>query len=122
VWSRNRYDYETQRLNYDVLLYVANWPQIRVNAWETLLRARAIENLSYVVGVNRIGNDPDGMEYSGNSAVIGPKGDTIFSVDGVEQVKTIELSANALLAFRDKFPAYLDADDFSIEMREFEEY
>lgn len=121
VWSRNRFDYEAQRLNYDVLIYVANWPQIRINAWETLLRARAIENLSYVVGVNRVGVDDSGMEYNGNSAIIGPKGDTIFSIDGVEAVKNIELSSNALQSYRDKFPAYLDGDDFTIEQREFEE-
>ena len=121
VWSRNRFDFETQKLNYDVLVYVANWPQIRINAWDTLLRARAIENLSYVVGVNRVGTDDDGMEYNGSSAIIGPKGDTIFSSEGTETVKTIELSSNALQSYRDKFPAYLDADDFSIEQREFEE-
>ena len=108
-------------MNYDVLVYVANWPQIRINAWDTLLRARAIENLSYVVGVNRVGTDDDGMEYNGSSAIIGPKGDTIFSSEGTETVKTIELSSNALQSYRDKFPAYLDADDFSIEQREFEE-
>jgi predicted amidohydrolase len=121
IWSRNRFDQELQRLNYDVLIYVANWPKIRINAWETLLKARAIENLSYVVGVNRVGTDPDGMEYNGASSIIGPKGDTIFSIDGIEAVKTIELSANALHSYRDKFPAYMDADDFTIELREFEE-
>jgi predicted amidohydrolase len=121
VWSRNRWNPSLKKLSYDLLIYVANWPQVRANAWEVLLRARAIENLSYVVGVNRVGNDGNGVEYNGQSSVIGFKGDSIFSVEGAEAVKTIELSANALQAYRDRFPAYLDADDFSIEVEAMEE-
>ncbi|MFM7430497.1 MAG: amidohydrolase [Flammeovirgaceae bacterium] len=121
VWSRNRWNPSLKKLSYDLLIYVANWPQVRANAWEVLLRARAIENLSYVVGVNRVGNDGNGIEYNGQSSVIGFKGDSIFSVEGAEAVKTIELSANALQAYRDRFPAYLDADDFSIEVEAMEE-
>lgn len=116
VWSRNRWNASLKKLSYDLLVYVANWPQVRANAWDTLLRARAIENLSYTVGVNRVGIDGNGIEYNGQSSVIGFKGDSIFSVEGAETVKTIELSANALQAYRERFPAYLDADDFSIEM------
>ena len=70
VWSRNRWDKENERLDYDLAVYVANWPVARIGAWETLLRARAIENLSYVVGVNRLGQDGNGLEHNGNSAVI----------------------------------------------------
>lgn len=121
VWSRNRWNATLKKPAYDLLVYVANWPQVRANAWDTLLRARAIENLSYVAGVNRVGIDGKGVEYSGNSMVIGPKGDYIFSVEGVEEVKTIQLNANSLQAYRDKFPALLDADDFNLEIGEYEE-
>lgn len=121
VWSRNTYDAVAKRLNYDLLIYVANWPTARVEAWSSLLKARAIENLSYVVGVNRVGFDGNAVEYNGNSAIIGPKGEVIFSSEGVEAIKTLELNANSLQAFRDKFPAHFDADQFSIENEKFEE-
>jgi predicted amidohydrolase len=74
-----------------------------------------------VVGVNRIGQDGNGIEYSGHSAIISPKGEAIFTNDEMESSRTIELSANSLEAFRDRFPAYLDADDFTIESEEYEE-
>lgn len=118
VWSRNRWNASLKKMSYDVLIYVANWPQVRASAWKTLLDARAIENLSFVVGVNRVGTDGNGVEYNGNSAVIGPKGDPIFQVEGEEAIKTVELNAHSLQAFRDRFPAYLDADDFSIEFEQ----
>jgi omega-amidase len=121
VWSRNKWDFQTNKLLYDVMIYVANWPTTRSDAWNTLLKARAIENLSYVVGVNRIGQDGNGIEYNGNSAVISPKGDSIYTNEGMEVSKTIELSANSLQAFRDRFPAYMDADEFTIEFEQFEE-
>ncbi len=119
VWSRNRWDPTSKRPFYDVAVYIANWPTTRIEAWNTLLKARAIENLSYIVGVNRVGQDGNGVEYNGHSAVISPKGEAIFSNEDVEAIRTLELSANALHSFRDRFPAYLDADDFTIE---FEEY
>lgn len=121
VWSRNRWEATLKRPSYDVAVYVANWPTARVDAWDTLLKARAIENLSYVVGVNRVGQDGNGIEYNGHSAVISPKGEVIFSNEGVEAIRTLELNANSLSAFRDRFPAYLDADDFTIEFEEYEE-
>ncbi len=121
VWSRNKYDHNTRKLSYDVMIYVANWPTTRADAWTTLLKARAIENLSYVVGVNRIGQDENGIEYNGGSSVISPKGDAIFTNEGTETTRTIDLSANSLEAFRDRFPAYLDGDDFSIEFEEVQE-
>jgi len=121
VWSRNRWNATLKKPAYDLLVYVANWPQVRANAWDTLLRARAIENLSYVAGVNRVGIDGKGIEYIGNSQIISPKGEPIFSVEGVEEVKTIQLNANSLQAYRDKFPALLDADDFNLEIGEYEE-
>ncbi|MFN7791452.1 MAG: amidohydrolase, partial [Cyclobacteriaceae bacterium] len=115
VWSRNRWNPSLKKLSYDLMIYVANWPMVRSTAWETLLRARAIENLSYAVGVNRVGIDGNGIEYNGQSSIIGPKGDSIFTVEGIESIKTLELSSTALQAYRDRFPAYLDADDFSVE-------
>lgn len=121
VWSRNRWDARSHRLNYDLLVYAANWPTTRIGAWDILLRARAIENLSYVVGVNRVGQDGNGIEYNGNSAIISPKGEHIYINEGTESMKTIELSSNSLEAFRDRFPAYQDADDFDIEFEQFEE-
>ena len=99
---------------YDVLIYVANWPQARVSAWDTLLRARAIENLSYAVGVNRVGNDGNNIAHNGHSAVIGPKGETIFSAEEIETINTINLDAQLLRNHREKFPAYLDEDDFKV--------
>jgi omega-amidase len=108
VWSRN-----TQS-QYDLLLYVANWPKPRANAWSTLLQARAIENLSYVVGVNRVGSDGNRNPYSGDSAVIHPKGYHLLETHEVEGVHTITLSKQELTDFREAFPAHLDADDFTL--------
>lgn len=109
VWSRN---YPTN--SYDVLLYVANWPAVRSVPWQTLLRARAIENLSYVLGVNVVGNDPKGNHYSGDSAVIDFGGQALAAQAGHEAVITQTLDLEALRAFRERFPAYLDADQFEI--------
>jgi omega-amidase len=108
VWSRN-----TQN-QYDLLLYVANWPKPRANAWSTLLQARAIENLSYVVGVNRVGTDGNGHPYSGDSAIIHPKGYHLLETQEVEGVHTITLNKQELTDFREAFPAHLDADDFTL--------
>jgi omega-amidase len=121
VWSRNKFDFNSKKLNYDVMVYVANWPTTRIEAWDTLLKARAIENLSYVVGVNRIGQDDNGIEYNGHSSIISPKGDAIWTNEGAETIRTMELNANSLHAFRDRFPAYMDGDDFTIETEQYEE-
>jgi omega-amidase len=121
VWSRNRWDFNSRKMNYDVMVYVANWPTARIDAWDILLKARAIENLSYVVGVNRIGIDGTGIEYNGHSSIISPKGDAIWTNEGAEINRTMELNANSLHAFRDRFPAYMDGDDFTIETEQYEE-
>ncbi len=121
VWSRNRWDYSASRPSYDLAVYVANWPTTRIDAWNTLLKARAIENLCYVAGVNRIGMDGTGVEHNGHSSVISPKGEHIFTNEGIEISHTVELSANSLHAFRDRFPAYMDADEFTVEFEEYEE-
>ncbi len=115
VWSRNGWNSADKRMNYDVLIYVANWPKPRVSQWDALLRARAIENLSYTVGVNRVGEDGNGVPYNGHSTVVGPKGEEIFSAGESEMVKTVKLSYSDLITHRTKFPAYLDADNFSID-------
>lgn len=107
VWSRNRGDY-------DLLLYVANWPGRRSMAWKTLLRARAIENIAYVVGVNRIGKDGNGATYLGESAAIDFLGKVLAGDRGGDFVETVVLDRESLDAFRRDFPAHLDADDFSL--------
>ena len=108
VWSRN------VDLAYDLLLYVANWPAVRVNAWDTLLEARAIENVSYSIGLNRVGKDGVGIEYNGHSAAYSPKGEQL-TFSEKEEIIYIELSAESLQSFRKKFPAHLDADEFEIK-------
>ncbi|PVY44105.1 amidohydrolase [Pontibacter virosus] len=108
VWSRN------MNSQYDLLLYVANWPKPRNYAWSTLLQARAIENLSYVVGVNRVGTDGNGHPYTGDSAIIHPKGHKLLETAEAEGVHTITLTKQELTDFREAFPAHLDADDFTL--------
>ena len=109
VWSRNS-------LNYDVLIYVANWPKPRVTAWNTLLKARAIENMSYVIGVNRVGTDANGHEYSGNSIVLDELGNEMTPLtDKIEAILTTTLSKEKLLASRNKFNFLGDQDGFEIK-------
>jgi predicted amidohydrolase len=115
VWSRNRYDRAAQRFDYDLLIYVANWPSARRHPWRSLLRARAIENWSYCVGVNRVGVDGNDLHYAGDSAVIDFLGESLVDLGAQEQVVTITLDPAALLAQRRRFPAWMDADEFSIQ-------
>lgn len=114
VWSRNRRSETDGSAAYDLLIYVANWPSVRAVAWETLLRARAIENLAYVAGVNRVGEDGYGVAYDGFSQAIGPRGEIITRLEGVQGTPTVALHAAELISYRQKFPAHLDADDFSL--------
>lgn len=114
AWSRNRLINDEPE--YDLLLYVANWPAARVEAWNTLLKARAIENLSYVAGVNRIGEDGNGISYNGCSAVLDAKGQSLWFQEETEMIETLTLGAEALKNFRGKFPALLDGDDFEIRV------
>ncbi|MBX9853330.1 MAG: amidohydrolase [Cytophagaceae bacterium] len=109
VWCRNK------KNAYDLLICVANWPSARRHAWNTLLRARAIENISYVAGLNRTGTDGRQLEYSGDSAVIDFKGEDICNFVDREEICTEVLSYESLKEFRKKFPAHLDADDFEIK-------
>lgn len=115
VFSRNRFDVERPgALDYDLLLYVANWPSARAYPWKTLLRARAIENLCFVAGLNRVGTDGNGLHYSGDSAVIDFLGQPISECTDGEVVSTTTLQAAELLAHRERFPAMLDGDVFSL--------
>lgn len=111
VWSRNRIG--TDR-GYDVLIYVANWPERRRHAWQTLLRARAIENLSYCIGVNRIGRDAADADYKGDSVANDFLGQPLTAALETQFVTTVSLDRAALNAFRAKFPAHLDADEFEL--------
>jgi predicted amidohydrolase len=115
VYSRNRYDVERKGgLDYDLLLYVANWPSARAHAWKLLLRARAVENLCFVAGLNRVGTDGNGLHYSGDSAVIDFQGRPLSECTDEEVVVTTTLPARELLAHREHFPAMLDADPFTL--------
>ena len=99
---------------YDVLIYVANWPERRSHAWKTLLQARAIENQCYVIGVNRVGKDGNDINYSGDSMVIDPLGEVLYTKKDEEDVFTIILDKTHLQTVREKFPFLKDADTFQI--------
>jgi omega-amidase len=99
---------------YDILVYVANWPEKRVQAWQTLLRARAIENQCYVVGVNRVGDDGNNIHYSGDSMIIDPMGEILYQKKEDEDIFTITLDKGPLETVREKFPFWKDADGFQI--------
>jgi predicted amidohydrolase len=115
VYSRNRFDVERPGgMDYDLLLYVANWPAARAYPWKTLLRARAIENLCFVAGLNRVGTDGNGLDYSGDSAVIDFLGHPLSEATDEEVVTTTSLPAAQLLAHRERFPAMLDGDAFAL--------
>jgi len=107
VWSRNRG-------LYDLLLYVANWPDRRHHAWATLLRARAIENLSYVAGVNRTGTDGNDIPYAGGSSIIDFLGEDLTNLGDREGTASADLDLEKLTAFRNRFAFHKDADNFAI--------
>jgi omega-amidase len=112
IWSRNKVS--EKEFNYDMLLFVANWPQARVLAWNTLLRARAIENFAYCLGVNRVGMDEKDVVYNGQSVIYGPKGEDICLLGEKEDIRTTTLEKASLDDYRQKFPGYMDADEFEI--------
>ncbi|MGZ4035172.1 MAG: nitrilase family protein [Bacteroidia bacterium] len=127
VWARNTKieskikSQEPEQKNewtaaYDLLIYVANWPERRAHPWKSLLIARAIENQSYVVGVNRIGNDGNDIYHSGDSVALNGKGEAISSIrPNEDSMETITLNYDELAEFRKIFPVALDADDFEIK-------
>jgi omega-amidase len=104
AWTRN------SDTPYDIALFTANWPAIRVNQWKILLQARAIENQSYVIGVNRIGKDGNGISYNGYSSVIDPVGHILFQKKGRPWIHTESLSYSFLQDYRQSFPAWMDRD------------
>lgn len=110
VWCRNQGDY-------DLMLFVANWPNVRVNAWRQLLIARAIENQAYVVGVNRVGNDGNEIYHSGYSGLIEPLGENPFIKAHDEFITTLTLSGERLLSVRQRFPFLNDRDNFTFDDR-----
>lgn len=117
VWSRNRIVKREGKTgsDYDVLLYVANWPAVRSFAWQQLLIARAIENQCYVAGVNCIGKDGKGIEYNGDSVLLNPLGEKISSIKPKKKgLETIELNWKALQDLRKTFPVLNDADGFGL--------
>ncbi len=113
AWSRNKMEGKGARAKYDyeVLLYVANWPAVRSFAWSQLLIARAIENQCYLAGVNRVGVDGKGVEHSGDSVVLNPLGQKISGTrPNKNSVETVELNWAALQDLRKKFPVMMDSD------------
>jgi omega-amidase len=116
VFIRNTFaDNQAHRRDYDLVLFVANWPSARAYAWKTLLRARAIENLSYCIGVNRVGVDGNQLHYAGDSVVLDFMGQPIVECGAQPQVVTTTLNWQALQDFRTRFPAFLDADSFELK-------
>lgn len=110
VFSRNQT--VNNEKEYDALLYIANWPEVRAEIWSTLVQARAIENQTYCIAVNRIGADGNGITHSGNSALISPWGKVVQVKPNQEQMLTYKLEKSVLLEINHKFPAYLDANKF----------
>lgn len=114
VWAKNTF--EQGKYEYDLLIYVANWPSARNHAWKSLLVARAIENQAYVLGVNRIGPDANGTKHTGFSRIIEPKGEVISEeLDNIESFQTLTLSAADMNTYRERFTVGIDWDEFTIK-------
>ena len=121
VWARQMLKYDENaaegpelQTEYDVIVYVANWPERRIHAWKVLLQARAIENQSYVIGVNRVGEDGHGIYHSGETMVVDPLGEVLYEAAHKEDVHTITLDKDKLEEIRKRFPFWKDADHFMI--------
>jgi len=109
VWLRNVGN------EYDLLLVVGNWPTSRIHVWDTLLKARSLENQCYVCGVNRVGTDDTGLSHPGHSVLIDPKGNILTEfIKDKEMIQTVSIDLNSLNSFRSKFPVWKDADSFEI--------
>ncbi len=111
VWARQQ---SNESPEYDLIIYVANWPERRNHAWKTLLTARAIENQSYVIGVNRVGEDGNQINHSGDSMLIDPLGNILFSKQQEEVIHSFVLTKDSLNQTRNEFPFWKDADQFNI--------
>jgi predicted amidohydrolase len=113
AWSKN--EYQDGAYAFDLLIYVANWPAVRSQAWTSLLTARAIENMTYAAGVNRIGKDGRGYEYQGNSMLVAPDGQSILEIqDNKEAISTLRLKAAPMLELRAKLGVGKDWDKFEL--------
>jgi omega-amidase len=110
AWCRNRSDY-------DLMLLVANWPSKRVRHWSALLEARAIENQSWVIGVNRVGEDGNGLSYPGRSVVHDPSGFCVADLEEIEQTRLVEMDLSMVQKVRNAFPFQQDADNFTISQQ-----
>ncbi len=107
MFSRNRDDY-------DLALYVANWPDSRRQHWRSLLVARAIENQACVVGVNRVGADANGLDYAGDSLAVAADGTLLADLEDRRELRTVSLSGTQLVSYRERFPFAADADPFTL--------
>lgn len=115
VWSKNKFS-KRKGFEYDMAIYIANWPAVRSYPWRQLLIARAIENMACVVGINRVGTDGPGNDYSGNSMFLNAKGCVLEELgDGLEKALSVNFSANDLNNFREKFNVGYDWDEFEIK-------
>ena len=101
---------------YDLLVFVANWPAARRTQWRALLQARAIENQCIVVGVNRVGSDGNGTQYSGDSLLVNPEGEVLIDARDHDGIFTQEIDLASIRAYRERFPAWRDQDQFSIDL------
>jgi omega-amidase len=113
IWSRNRLQ-DDGSLYFDVMIYVANWPERRAHHWKSLLVGRAIENQAYVIGVNRVGTDANGLAYAGDSVVLDPLGMTLIAAGNQVSLLSATLDYESLKSYREKFPAWADADRFDL--------
>ncbi|HYJ37803.1 MAG TPA: nitrilase family protein [Chitinophagaceae bacterium] len=120
VWARQHSNMsmgmaaEPAGFEYDLLIYVANWPEKRIHAWNTLLQARAIENQCYTIGLNRVGLDGNNIYYNGNSMIVDPLGEILYQKNEIEDVYTCTLEKQKLEEVRNRFPFWRDADAFQI--------
>jgi omega-amidase len=116
VWSRQGQHApdKHQGLEYDILIYVANWPEKRSHMWRTLLQARAIETQCFCIGVNRVGKDGNGIQHSGDSMVVNPLGEVLYHKANEEDIYTFTLQKEDLIDIREKMPFWKDADPFLI--------
>lgn len=116
VWSRNSEVLSSEETNscaYDLLIYVANWPETRRKHWLSLLQARAIENQSYVIGLNRVGIDGNGIQYSGDSCIYDCDGNCLLDLGSESSIQTLTLDKTPLIDYRSTFPAWKDAEKFN---------
>ena len=114
VWAKNKRDKDSGVFDYDLLLYVANWPKPRISAWDTLLKARAIENQTYTLGANRVALDGNGFEYVGHSGIYDYLGSELIKLENEEGILLQKLNKSAQDKFREKFSFVGDGDQFSI--------